>query len=264
MSYKTFKEWVILEKRDIFGFQNRDDVDMRHPQAEIPLKQLDSELLIKELWRPIGMKQPSSNFNDGITWGEINMGEAIHLDISPLGSLKIITRRITNDLEGNKTWVCKDIMPLPDGHYDGEETALAIDVFKKVNEINKSPNDSPKREYDLEHLAAKLGGAIKMERPVKIMVFNKIHRLNENHYIISMNVNGHGVEAPGSSRLEQFHIHLFFDKDRGLIRSFGTGIESPTKGHLWSPQPSEFDEHFAPTQKNEEIISAIVNALSTY
>ncbi|RDJ35376.1 MAG: hypothetical protein DWQ19_11210 [Crenarchaeota archaeon] len=256
---------MISEGKDIFGFErHRQEEEIDRQKRLSSLKQLNSELLIKELWRPVGLKRPSSNFSDEITWGQVNLGEAIRLDISPFGSLKIITRRIVNDLEGNKTWICKDAIPLPDGHYDGEETVLAMEVFDKVNEINKSPIDSPKKDYNLEHLALKLAGKIKVERPVKIMIFDRIKKLNENHYIVAMNFSGHGLEAPTQRRMEQFHIHLFFDPSRGLVRSYGTGIESPTKVHKWEAQVSEFDEHFAPTQSTEEIITNLLNILRTY
>jgi hypothetical protein len=263
MSYRTFKEWLITEKKDIFGFEKDKNIPQKNSD-EGPVKHLDEELLFKELLKPVGNKQPEWNFFDQITWGEVNLGEALRLDMSPLGSFKLIIRKITKDLEGHETWVCKEIMPLPDGRYTNEETSLAMDVFKILENLNEHPNESPKKEYDLEQLTLKLAGQIKAEKPCHIMIFDKIKKMNENHYIVAMNFMGGGIEAPGSAREEQFHIHMFFDKNRGLIRSYGTGIESRTKVHQWRPTPSEWDEHFAPTQSKDEINQCIVNALSTY
>jgi hypothetical protein len=79
-----------------------------------------------------------------------------------------------------------------------------------------------------------------------------------------MNMTGNGSEAPGQQRVEQFHIHLFFDKELGLIRSFGNDIQSPKTSHHWIAQPSEWDEMFAPTQPIKEITQIVVDALSTY
>jgi len=263
MSYRTFNQWLIQERKDIFGFEKHKNIPPKNTH-EGPIKHLDEELFFKELLRPVGEKQPTWNFFNKITWGEINLGEALSLDMSPLGSFKLIIRKITKDLEGHETWICKDVMPLPDGRYENEEASLASDVFKRLDKFNESQNESPKEEYDLEHLTLKLANKIKSDKPCQQMIFDKVKKLNENHYIVAMNFTGGGVEAPGSAREEQFHIHMFFDKNRGLIRSYGCGIESLTKVHQWRPTPSEWDEHFAPTQSKEEICEAIVNALSTY
>jgi len=263
MSYRTFNEWLIQERKDIFGFEKHKNIPKK-VTYEGPIKHLDNELLFKELLRPVGEKQPIWDFFDQITWGEVNLGEALRLDLSPLGSFKLIIRKITKDLEGHETWICKDIMPLPDGRYENEEASLANDVLSKLEKLNESQNESPRHSYDLEPLVLRLAGDIKSEKPCRQMVFDKVKKLNENHYIVAMNFTGGGIEAPGSAREEQFHIHMHFDKSRGLIRSYGNGIESKTKVHQWYPTPSEWDEHFCPTQPREEICKAIVNALSTY
>lgn len=82
--------------------------------------------------------------------------------------------------------------------------------------------------------------------------------------MIFMTLRGAGVEAPTASRVEQFNINLQFDEQKGLIRCWGYDIASPTKQHKWLPQPSEWDEYFAPTQSLQEIENVIINSLLVY
>ena len=99
----------------------------------------------------------------------------------------------------------------------------------------------------------------------EIFVFRGVRMVDKGrHYNIHFELSGQGVEAPGSSRVEQFSIEMAYDKNSGMIRSFGHDIQSPTRGHLWYPQPSEWDEKFSPYQDDGEIVSAICAALSTY
>lgn len=258
---RSFKTW--LEHKDIFGFEREIEIPA-HQAYDGPAKHINNEYIFKELMKPLGAKEPhSSDFNQ-IIWGEINLGEAIKIDLSPLGSLKLNFHKIIKDLQGNETWVCKRILPLPDGRYYNEEDTLVADVFTELEKLNSHYPESAKNEYNLEVLALKLAAELKATRPCKIMYFEKVHKVNENNYIIQMGLGGHGVEAPDSRRVECFHIHLFFDRERGLIRCFGNDIDSPTNRHEWSPQPSEWDEHFAPSQSKKEIIQCVIDALSTY
>jgi hypothetical protein len=57
---------------------------------------------------------------------------------------------------------------------------------------------------------------------------------------------------------------MSYNPKTGLIRSYGHDVQSKTKGHSWTPQPSEWDEYFSPAQSIKEITDCICAALSTY
>ena len=262
MSYKTFNEWMLF--RDIFGFERSKNLQNKKRESDDPITRLKTDIIVDELMRhTIRHKRPHRDFEETITWGEVCHGEAIRLDISPLGSLKIIIRKSMNDFEGNNTWICKEIRPLPNEENNQNEYKIVGKVLDDIKKID-GVIDSPATEYDLEKLSLDLAEEIKRSKPCRQMVFHKIKKLSNEHYLICMEMTGSGMEAPSQMRVEQFQINMFFDKSRGIIRSYASDIASPTRSHKWMPQPSEWDEHFAPTQDRDEIVSAIVNALSTY
>ena len=76
----------------------------------------------------------------------------------------------------------------------------------------------------------------------EIMIPIGIKTIKENQrYIMHFELRGHGVEAPGSARVEAFMVEMSYDPKTGMIRSFGHDVQSPTRGHTWIPQPSEWD-----------------------
>lgn len=262
MSYKTFNEWLGI-KKDIFGWDKQRTDSKKVETDEMPLKRFNSRFLLKELLRhPVGSRNATWNWGDTITWGDINESQALHVEISPLGSFKVIIRKMIPSLIGENIWICKHVHPLPD-EYTKNEQQVINDVIEGIDLVGAS-EDSAKEDFDIEKLTIRLAESIKSKKPVKIMIFDKIKQKNKDHYIITMNLTGSGIEAPTRARVEQFHIHMFFDRKAGLIRSIGNDIQSPVRSHRWIAQPAEWDENFAPTQKYEEIVAAIVNALSTY
>lgn len=262
MSFKTFNEW--LSQRDIFGFdKERQQKSPKNRESEHPIMPLKTEAVIKDLLRHnINNKAPTWDWEDTITWGNPILGEAIQLDISPLGSLKIIIRKAGKNLMGEHVWLCKKIIPLPDESRGNEETIgeSVIEDLIKFDLHTESPADA----YDLGKLAFSMANELKVHRPCRQMYFEKLIRKSDNYFIITHNLSGQGVQAPDSMRVEQFQIELFFDKEVGLIRCFGHDVSSPTRQHEWRLQPSEWDEYFAPSQNKKEIIKAVLEALSTY
>ena len=99
----------------------------------------------------------------------------------------------------------------------------------------------------------------------EIMVFGGVKAVERgSHYNIHFGCRGHGVEARGGMRMEQFSIDMSYDRGSGMVRSYGYPIQSPTRQHLWQVQPSEWDELFSPSQDPEEVVSAISAAFSTF
>lgn len=260
---RTFQEWAAAKNKDIFGFEKNQKSKKIDDTEDMPIDPIDKDLLIDELLRmpPLGIKEGMFTLKNHIVWGR-NSVNPISLDISPLGSYKLIIRQKTVDLLGNDIWLCKHVEPLIENDNNSNEIALAHRLYDKLELIDKE-KDSAANRCDLEKLALKLAFRIKKEHP-KIMFFDRIKKMNENHFLITMNYRGHGVAAPGQTRCEQYHINVVFDKDAGLVRIFSCEVTSPMRQHLWELNPSEFDEYFAPTQSCKQIEDAFINALSTY
>jgi len=259
---KTFQEWAL--SKDIFGFEKGKTEEVPQKEGDRPLRPFDSQIIMKELLRhPIGDKTPHWDWGDTITWGDRNLVEAIHVDVSPLGSFKVIMRKMIHNLRGEPTWICKKIHPLPEHKYRENEWLAAEHISGELKTINWEM-DSPSQTYDLEKMTLKMIEQIKIRRPCNQMVYQGCRKKTENHYLIEMYLKAGGGGAPDNTRVEKFQITNYFDKEAGLVRVFGNNVCSPMSFRQWLPTPSEFDEMFAPTQKVDEIVDCICDALSTY
>jgi hypothetical protein len=264
VSIRDFKSWVIAEKTDIFGFEReRERFRQNVIIDEDPLKPLMSEKVLDELERhSLGIKPARRSWSDLVEWGDGGLG-TLQVSMSPVGSLSATIRRKINDLEGNEVWVCKHIYPMKD-NLIGKEMNLAHDVLENVQKIDMAMVDMPSHDYkEMNYLANQLYGQIKLRRPPIFMQTN-MKKMAENVFLFYLEPTGTGVEAPTADRLEQFNINLTYSPKTGLIRCWGNDVLSPTKGHKWELQPSEWDEYFCPSQPRKEIVESIINALSVY
>jgi len=265
----SFREWLIGEGRDIFGFEGR----RKSPAAEKvesdrPITDIHSDLITEFM---MGQKMngavPVSEFCNQIRWRE-NTG-AMQMVIGPLGSYKSVIRKLQPDLTGRPVWACKKILPYKDILESSQkmDEALAAGILNEIEKIDREPIQAPSHDYDgLHRLVSRLSREARKKGVMpEIFVYRGVREMKRNErYIMAFELAGQGVEAPGSARVEQFHIEMAYDPKTGMIRSFGQDIQSPTKGHLWYPQPSEWDERFSSGQSDSEIISCITAALSTY
>lgn len=262
---KTFKQWLLNE--DIFGFEKR------RPKENVVLDQspilpINTQIIIETLIESeVSGKEAFSDYPDQIQWGK-NPG-AIQMVISPLGSFKSIIRRLQVNLEGKQVWTCKRIVPYKDILKANKQIDedVAHDLLDVIKEVNKDQIEAPYSEYNkLESLTLKTANYCRRKDIIpEIFIYRGIKQIKKNeNYLIFFECRGQGVESPGSARLEQFIIDMSFNPKTGMIKSFGHDVQSPTRGHVWYPQPSEWEEYFSPSQKDNEIYEAIGAALSTY
>jgi hypothetical protein len=258
----SFKKFIINEIAD-FGFERKLAEPFLSDDDDKPIDPIESERIIAELYRyKIGNKVPELLWHDVIAWGE-SVG-AIKLDISPLGSYKAIVRRMIKDLQGNSRWICEFVYNFNETGNDKNEIDLALKIHEQLDIIDKVMLPAPSEKFpELQKLVFKLAGQAKANTP-EVMNYVGIKQMEENYYQIYFDYKGHGVEAPGGRRGEQFNIDIQFVESAGLIRCWGYEISSPTKGRKWELMPSEWDEVFAPNQKLEDITFAVVQALKTY
>lgn len=268
----TFMEWLGVPPEQKYGFvnnypsqknKNTDSYD------EKPLEQLKVSCILDELANigPINNKSPNRLFENVLDYGQ--NADKMQVVISPLGSLKIIIRKVAVTLEGNYTPICYSIYPLindynHNGDRDERENVIANMIADKLYSIDKAMIYDGVKNFDgLREIALEMAQHVRANHP-RCMHFEGVVQNGENYYVIYLQYNGQGVEAPSAKRVEQFDIHLQYDKDTGLIRCWGNEISSPTSQHLWQLQPSEWDEYFSPKQKKSEIVECIMNALYTY
>lgn len=263
----NFNNWLVSEGKDLFGFEKRISPEKR-ADDDMPIDPIDADTIMESLMeRKIYDMEAFSNFHDHVQWGR-HPG-ALQMVISPLGSFKSIIRRLQDHLLGERVWVCKKIMPYKDllnAKFSKEQDMTDI-MFEAIEKCSEEDIEPPSKDYSrLENLTLKVAKDSRKEaiKP-ELMVFRGVRMVEKDrHYNIHFECRGHGVEAPGGMRLEQFSIDMSYDPRTGMIRSFGYGIQSPTRQHLWQVQPSEWDELFSPHQKEEEIVSCVCSAFSTY
>jgi hypothetical protein len=266
--HRTFKNWLVSEGKDIFGFENTRAIAPSKKADEGPVVPISADIIMEYMMCMVIDGQESfSNYHDHVQWGRYP--GAVQMVISPLGSFKSIIRKLSTDLLGESVWVCKEIIPYKNMLHASErlDENIAEDVFEKIEEHWKGELETPSREYKgLERLTLRVAEASRRKGIMpEIFVFRGVRMVEKDrHYNIHFELSGQGVEAPGSARVEQFSIEMAYDKESGMVRSFGHDIQSSIKGHQWYPQPSEWDEKFCPSQKDAEIVSAICAALSTY
>jgi hypothetical protein len=270
---KTFMEWLGVPAEQMYGFVGKYD---KNPEKKInsyseePLEPLEVSLVLDELgWLgPINNKKPKRLFENVMSYGDV--ADKMQVVVSPYGSLKIILRKVATTLEGNYVPLCYSIYPLiNDYNHNGVtddriENIIANKIADKLQEMDKRMMLSGQKGFEgTRELVLEMAQHVRANHP-RCMHFEGVIQSAENDFTIYLQYNGQGVEAPSAKRVEQFDIHVNYDKNTGLIRCWGNEISSPTRQHLWQIQPSEWDEYFSPKQKNNEIVECIMNALYTY
>jgi len=272
MNKLSFKRWQTLKEWADFGFEKKladmksDSLGGTVPaEGANPIDPVDSEMIMNELIRlpALGYFSPRAKMSNILEWG-YDVG-ALQVYISPLGSYKTIIRRKTRDLQGEATWICKDVVDFSENEHNKNEIPLAHEIYDCLIEINKNEYDSPKMEYpEFDTLAYKLFNEVKRHYPAYCMFPIGMKKMDEGYFKIIYEFRGHGVEAPTASRAEQFNIDLFWDKNKGLMKCWGYNIDSKMRQHTWTIQPSDFEEWFAPTQDIKKIVECIKIILMTY
>jgi len=267
MNYFNFKSWLISEsEKDIFGFEKTKKY--QNHINNIIVDSVNPDIIVKQLLgMKIGNKTPKSEFNNQIVWSN-ETNDKLKLEISPYGSLRATIKRLTTDSEGESVWVTKYVHLLPDDDEKINELDFAFKIFEKLKNIEKLEIDSNTKKIDFEKLVIKIAENIKLKKPCQWMIFNRVKKIKDNYYIIMMNMTGNGLESSSgsgpSNKIEQYHVNIVFNDKSGVIRSFGSAIESSKKSAQWQSGVPDWDENFITSQKSEEIISCITNSLKSF
>ena len=256
----SFKEWANFGTSKL-----KDDEPIKDISNDaLPIDPINCEIIISELMKlQLGTKLAEQKFDDVVQWGR-DFG-ALKIDISPLGSYKMIIRRKAHDLMGETVWICKKIKPFKENEHNENESTLAEELAEELGEIDVSMVETADADdSNFEKLVLKLKSEVFNNYPKYCMFPKGIKQVNENYFIIYFEARGQGVESPNSRRLEQFQIDILNNKEKGLYRCWGHDLSSAKKYHDWSNQPSEWDEWFSPKQNIKEIVECISTAFLTY
>jgi hypothetical protein len=263
-----FREWASLKEMADYGFEkhsNKPQGGTENPTEEGPLHVVKSNLIMDELVRhPIGKLRPKQKFEDTIIYGD-GPGSLL-IEVTPLGSEKIVIRRLVKDLIGENTWICKHVYPIGDNKDRAQEIPIAHDMHDILTEISKEMVEGPAKEFDgLEKLSWSLWQAAKRDHPSYVMFPVALRRQSDNYYKLVFEFKGHGVEKMRTGgRAEQFDIDVYWDKTKGMIRIWGYDLQSSMRQHDWKVGISEFNEYFSPGQPREEIVKNVIHIFLKY
>lgn len=261
-----FKKFLINEWKDIFKI-NSDNKILKYNKNDFnPINTINFDEIINYVMsKKIQNLNPNLQFSNQIQWGE-DVG-AIRMKIP---FIKIIIQQLTHNLLGENQWICRKVISVDHKFNSNENNInenLSIGIIDSVENILENNLYSPKNEYkSFENLVRRISFKCTTKGIIpEIFIYTGVKKgKSENNFLITYECRGGGVEAPGSERLEVFHINMSYNPKTGLIRSIGEGIQSPIKGHTWKIQPSEWDEYFLNNQPEHEIINSISTSLKTY
>lgn len=269
MQNLLFKQWLISEMAD-YGFDTYQNNKVmggteKEPGEEV-FKKINTSKIMSELTKlpSIGPNHSNHSWEHVVEWG-YGPG-AIKIEIAPLGSSRLITRRKIKDLQGEDAWICKNVRGLKDVKDQDKEIGIAQDMHELATNISQEMIEGPDKEFpDFNRLAWKTWQSVKKTHPSYCMYPVSLRKQNENYYKMIFEYRGHGqghVDS-GSNGMLQYDIDLFWDKEKGLIRCFGYGIET-NNGPSWNIAQQEWNEFFSPHQSSEEIIECIINTFMQY
>jgi len=258
----SFKNWLLKEFRDVFGFDQDIKPQYNKKKDDKPVKQINIEKLLEYLeMHRLGHKEPCIKFVNELHWGEGPGAVRIWIGTG----LNIMLEKQTVDLTGIPRWITKKVYQVDQTGYGGYEDAVAHELLEALEKIDEKPPDSAKHDFDeMEALVANIASAVRRTAR-SIFMFEGIRKLNENSYIIRLGVRGHGIEAQDQQRVEENQTHVTYDPQTGLIRMTNYNVESAVgRGHSWEIMPTDTDWYFCPTQPREEITETIANTLHWY
>lgn len=261
---KKFFNWIeSLNALDLYGVEDVPQGTANLPPGDEPIQQLSTSRMMGFLMKKtLNGKPAQERFDDEIRWGHTT--GATRIKITPNGN--VVIGRQTNNLQGNTVWVCKRVYKINDSDFAGKEDALANDIMKRVEDTAKEPIDGGMRNWKnlvdlVKETAKELQGSIP-----GLFMYEDIKKVNDTNYIIYFSLRGVGQGKIVRRRFRAGYspfldIDMSYDNDTGFIRVILTTTTIEAEGGAWDVDIPFFDEKFAPTQKSEEVIRAIITTL---
>jgi hypothetical protein len=262
MSYRSYKDWLINEKDDSFGFDTFKEKPKDEIDTEAPINTVDIEFISEYLGQHVvGSKRPVVKFVNEVVWGD--QTGAIKVTISPC--LSVIFFKKINDLEGSPAWITKKVFQINQAGYGGYEEALASEILEEIQMINDVPLDSTQKGFkDLRRVVDGLAEHIRTTAKQDVFIFQRVRQFDENTYCIVLAVRGGGGEEEGQQRVIENQTWISYNDKSGLIRVSNYNVGSQVTKSEWKVKPLDLDMYFVPTQSIKEMSTAIGNFLHWY
>jgi len=262
MAFKTFSQWLLTEKKDIFGFEKNQGFDRKRVRDDLPSKRFDIERMMSYLkMHEVNGKRANLKFFNELHWGHGSGAIKVWLGTG----LSLMVEKQAVDLKGEPRWFCHKVYQIDQSGYGGFEDAVAHEVLDVVNKIDSKPMATPQASYsEMENLVVSM--ASKMKATARnIFVYEGTTKLDDHQYIIRFSVRGAGVEAQDHRRILENQTNVSFSTETGMIRIFNYNVESDVgKAPGWQLMEKDTDWYFAPNQPRDDIIETIANTLHWY
>lgn len=249
------KEWAN------FGFERVNKYQPPKDEHVGPMPKHHMEYVINELKKVnVGMHEGRDSLYNGVEWG--NGPGTISVNISPFGGMRASIRKKTINLEGETVWICKKIDQIED--YEDPEKIIS-QITEDARKIDKEGIPAPDKEFKkLEQLVIDSAAAITTRSKQRVLMYEGIKVITPyKEYIIHFGLTGMGRQARGQRRVDQFQVHFKYNEHTGIIKVVGNEVGDKIDQCRWIIENSEFIEFFVPGQPKQEIISAVVEAVSS-
>ncbi len=243
-----------------FGFKKR-DVQRSDDTPDTPVRTFNLELMTEYLTQKLIQQKPGvSSFVGSVRW-ESGPG-AVKLEVDP--GLTAFIRRLIFDKSGLPVWITKKVIQLDRQGMGGSEEKIAQELFEVVKTVFWEKLDTPGEIESLSSLVVYLERQIGYSASSVFVPAGK-KKINDNTYIIKMELRGSGTGAPNQMQIRQNQVLVQYKPDRGLIRimNYNIGI-SPNNAATWKTGLNDFECYFTPTQSKSDIAEAIVTHLHYY
>lgn len=259
MQRLNFKMW--FESADIFGFDPIPIEKSALRPSETPLYPFDIEKMISYLSEyQLPGREPSKTVTGRLQWGD-GIG-AIRVWLGT--GLQIGIERMGLDLEGNQTWALKKMYQVNRSGYGGYEREVADELFGEIKEVDTNLLDRSVHECDLQGVVISVAGKLRRNSR-DIFIFDGVRKLDDNNYIIKMEIRGQGVQRRGQKRVLENITQISFDKNKGKIRIINSCVDNKVgRDNHWWLQPADINLEFFPTQPKEEIAEAVATWMKWY
>jgi|688.fasta_scaffold249415_3 hypothetical protein len=270
MTEMLFKEWLSKSPEVLFGFRPNVTYVSKPFYQEQPIEIFDVQKMLKAMvdMGHINNREINDTWPTQLSYG-YGTGK-MTVEASPYGSYKIICRRYMNDAEGQAVPMCRLVIPLINdfnhrGPNDPGEEILAVKLYDKLTAINQEPIPAPNTDWHNQFVkfVYRFQKAVKLKHP-EIMNYSGTVKLNDLNYIVVFKLKGFGNGGPSSTKINEFLINLQYLPEKGLLRSWGYDVYSPSISWEYLPAYSEWDELFSPHQPESQIISCLMEIFMTY
>lgn len=254
-----FSDYVNDPVRELFGFPTPKPIN-KQETGDTPIRPFGRDKLMSELSKhKVGSVFGESSMGTNVKWGTGVGAVRIHMSPNHL----ITVDRLTDDLEGNPSWVIKKSAKVRYEEYAGRESVVAREVLDEVNLVAESQIDSASEDCDLErivrrtkYMTERLTGVFRLEEVIKDGPHRRTLQFGVTNYGVGQLVS---QDTPGG--ILAAYIEVAFLPKRGLIKGTFATVTVDERSNAATIQVPYFVGFFAPSQNPQEIAQVLTNGV---